>query len=344
MPRSLIASMPLLVLALWLLPTNSAAGEGPTPDEDRSLQDLFFAEYPDAARRLESSVETIAGRTTCKFSKPDQPAEWIPALFYKSGPRIRVDINPSTDGRNDRNKSRWMSQAILITPGQASVVAYPQSRLAQLERTSVEPSVGDLAKATIVCLRLIEGAYCFDANSVIRKIKEGTWSVRGVTKSSDSPGHVTVHFGISDRVRSGVTELKQLGEAWLTFSRQESWAIRRWHLEFAEPQSTRVEGVIEEFVPIGDGYVPRKATAVDFRRARPSEPWQEAQRTEYELVEWNTGSIAENTFTVAGLGISEPVRIERSGWTWPLTLVLAALVLGGLVYVARRSFPRASQA
>lgn len=307
-------------------------------NDTSSLQDRFFAEYPAASQRLAGAVRQVQGLMKCKIDRISGPGEWTQVRFFKSGDNVRVDINPPSAGKTPTTRAQRGARSILIKPGEAAVVLNPQTERAELERIAAEPVLGDMALATIMCLRLVHGAYCYETFPLLDKIRAGSWSVRRVARDERDPERVLIEFDISDRTSSGQTDLKQTGRALITFSPRESWAIRGYDIEFTQPDALRTEGAIDAFESVADGYIPKSSHLVDYERPSGAPSWQEVTKIQYELVESNTDAIAESAFTLSALGVKESTKPARADWfiTLLIAVVGACLVFYVLIRFRRR--------
>jgi hypothetical protein len=273
----------------------------------RAYKNSSSHKYPPAARRLEAALEHVTGTMTCKS---DQLAfghtRDFTVQFFKSGSKKRLDITSRWASNENPINPRKGSRTYLFTPTQAVVVDDPGTLRARVARTGGTPMPGDLGLACVECWRFVEGAYCYDGNSIADKIKDGAWALTSVSRDARKPEWITVTFSISDRVSLGRIAQKQIGSARITFSPGEDWAIRQYHVQSDQPQSLQFELVNESFTKLPHGCVPEACHVETFWRGKLTEPWTRGEKIQYKLEGITTDPIADSTFMLSDLGIAEP--------------------------------------
>jgi hypothetical protein len=180
------------------------------------------------------------------------------------------------------------------------VVDDPGSLTARVARAGSTPLPGDVAWAGVVCWRFVEGAFCYDGSSLADKIKEQAWTVSSASYDTTRPEWITVAFTISDRIPVGGVDKKQIGNARVTFSPGENWAIRSCDVEYVQPYPLRSKLVNDTFCRVQNRYVPKTCTAEFFWRGIKTE------NIVYKLDDVRADPIVDSTFTLSDLGIEEP--------------------------------------
>jgi Peptidase family S41/Tricorn protease C1 domain len=289
---------PTLAKALVLLRERVRASPA---SQKPSSQELFLTQYPAAARRAAAVLGHVTGTVSCRIDRLALGrTDYCTVQFFRSGSKRRLDISRRVLSTEDPIGARKPTRTLLFTPALAAVVDDPGTLTAQVARAGSTPSPGDVAWACVVCWRFVEAAYCYDGDSLADKIKEQAWTVSSVSYDTTQPELISVAFSISDRISVGGVEQKQIGNARVTFSPSEDWAIRRYDVEYVQPHLLRFKLVNNTFCRVQSGYVPKTCTVEVFGRGIKTESLV------YKLDALRSDPVADSTFTLSDLGVVQP--------------------------------------
>ncbi len=307
------------------------ADEGAKGDKP-ALAARFYAEYPEAVKRLEAAVATLHGKARFRVQRPDRPKRsWAELEFFVSGEKVRFENEVPEEQRKGPRADPTRARAVLLTPELCAHVKDPHTEFAYLEYKGEELTPALIVRRSLMLWQYVKAAYCLDGQPILPKIQNNSWVIKEVKRYGRGGEWVALDCSYHQHdTLPDSSKVTGTGTAVLVLSPGEDWAIRELHLRAKTPASFESSRYVDELVRLPQGgYIPKK-----IRKLTTPPGGGRVLTTDYELLEVSTEPIPDAQFTLEALGIREAAP---KGWRqyWVISLVVGAallLALAGIKY------------